>query len=116
MEFQPESLSAYRDPQQICAMEEFPTQLVASKNDESGAPETFYAGALDRIRRFMIALSIVSVAAVAWRWDLRHALGFALGCAIAYLNFHWLKRGVSGLVNRNRVPASWFDSCCAMFC
>ena len=81
-------------------MEEGSTQLVASKNDESGAPETFYAGALDRIRRFMIALSLVSVAAVAWRWNLRHALGFALGCAIAYLNFHWLKRGVSGLADR----------------
>ena len=81
-------------------MEEGPTQLVASKNADSGAPEAFYAGALDRIRRFMIALSLVSVAAVAWRWDLRHALGFALGCAIAYLNFHWLKRGVSGLADR----------------
>src|SRR5258708_14511905 len=81
-------------------MEQGPTQLVASKNAESGAQETFYAGALDRIRRFMIALSLVSVAAVAWRWDLPHALGFALGCAIAYLNFHWLKRGVSGLADR----------------
>src|ERR1700694_2892109 len=90
-------------------MEEGPTQLVASKNAESGASETFYAGALDRIRRFMIALSRVSVAAVAWRWNLRHALGFALGCAIAYLNFHWLKRGVSGLADRITkagVPAS----------
>ena len=48
----------------------------------------------------MIALSLVSVTAVAWRWDLRHALGFALGCAIAYLNFHWLERGVSGLADR----------------
>src|ERR1700732_1765974 len=81
-------------------MEEGPTQLDASKNADSGAPEAFYAGALDRIRRFMIVLSLVSVAAVAWRWDLRHALGFALGCAIAYLNFHWLKRGVSGLADR----------------
>src|SRR5260370_6840794 len=81
-------------------MEEGPTQLGASKKADSGAAETFCAGALDRIRRFMIALSLASVAAVAWRWDLRHALGFALGCAIAYLNFHWLKRGVSGLADR----------------
>jgi hypothetical protein len=81
-------------------MEEGPTQLPASENAESSAAETFYAGALDRIRRFMIVLSLVSVAAVGWRWGLRHALGFALGCAIAYLNFHWLKRGVSGLADR----------------
>jgi ATP synthase I subunit len=81
-------------------MEGNPTRPPASENAESSAAETFYAGALDRIRRFMIALSLVSVAAVAWRWGLRQALGFALGCAIAYLNFHWLKRGVSGLADR----------------
>ena len=81
-------------------MEEGPTQPPASENVESSAAETFYAGALDRIRRFMVALSLVSVPVVAWRWDLRHALGFGLGCAIAYLNFHWLKRGVSGLADR----------------
>ena len=81
-------------------MEEGPTQPPASENVESSAAEAFYAGALDRIRRFMIALGLVSVAFVAWRWDLRHALGFGLGCAIAYLNFHWLKRGISGLADR----------------
>lgn len=81
-------------------MEEGPPQPAASENVESRASETFYAGALDRIRHFMIALSVVSVAAVAGRWGLRLALGFALGCAIAYLNFHWLKRGVSGLADR----------------
>src|ERR1700680_5310270 len=81
-------------------MEAGHTQTGASKNADSGAPVAFYAGALDRVRRFMMGLSLVSVAAVAWRWDLRHALGLALGCAIAYLNFHWLKRGVSGLADR----------------
>ena len=28
------------------------------------------------------------------------ALGFAAGCLIAYVNFHWLKRVVSGLADR----------------
>jgi len=28
------------------------------------------------------------------------ALGFACGCAIAYLNFYWLERVVSGLADR----------------
>jgi len=27
-------------------------------------------------------------------------MGFALGCAIAYLNFHWLKRVVSAMADR----------------
>jgi hypothetical protein len=30
----------------------------------------------------------------------RTALGLASGCAVAYVNFHWLKRGVSGLADR----------------
>ena len=31
---------------------------------------------------------------------MRPALGFLLGCVIAYLNFQWLKSGVSGLADR----------------
>jgi H+/Cl- antiporter ClcA len=31
---------------------------------------------------------------------MRPALGFLLGCVIAYLNFQWLKNGVSGLADR----------------
>jgi hypothetical protein len=30
----------------------------------------------------------------------RTGVGFALGCAIAYLNFHWLKRVVSAMADR----------------
>ncbi len=62
--------------------------------------ETFYSGALDRIRLFMIALGL-ALSAAAWgkfgRWA---ALGFLLGCAIAYLNFHWLKTVVRALADR----------------
>jgi len=50
--------------------------------------EIFYSGALDRIRWFMIGLAIVFSAAAWVRFGWRTALGFALGCAIAYLNFH----------------------------
>ena len=32
-------------------------------------------------------------------WGWRIALGFALGAAIAYLNFHWLKKVVAGLAD-----------------
>jgi len=72
----------------------------AAEDPQSDTSEAFYAGALDRIRRFMIALSPISVAAGGWRWGLRAASGLALGCVIAYLNFHWLKRGISGLADR----------------
>ena len=65
-----------------------------SENEESGA-ESFYSGALARIPHFMIALA-VALSAAAWlRFGWRIALGFACGCAIAYLNFYWLERVVS---------------------
>jgi small-conductance mechanosensitive channel len=68
--------------------------------DEQNHSETFYSGALDRIRRFMIALGILFTAAAWLRFGWRLALGFALGCAIAYVNFHWLKRVVSAMADR----------------
>lgn len=62
--------------------------------------ETFYSGALERIRWFMIAIAIVALAIAFLRFGPRAALGVALGCAIAYLNFHWLKRVVSAMAER----------------
>lgn len=68
-------------------------------NSETQA-ELFYAGALERIRRYMMALAPVGavVCLVAAGWQM--ALGFVVGAAIAYLNFHWLKRVVSALADR----------------
>jgi small-conductance mechanosensitive channel len=62
--------------------------------------EAFYSGALDRIRRVMLVLAgLLSLAAwVLFGW--RIALGFAFGCAVAYVNFHWLKRVVNALADR----------------
>jgi hypothetical protein len=62
--------------------------------------DAFYAGALDRIRRSMIGLALVVSGAAWWKFGGPAALGFFCGCVIAYLNFHWLKTGVSGLADR----------------
>jgi len=62
--------------------------------------EAFYAGAVMRIPRFMIVLAAVFTAAAWLRFGWRIALGFACGCAIAYLNFHWLERVVTALADR----------------
>jgi len=62
--------------------------------------EHFYSGALDRIRYFMAALAPVLIAAAWWRFGWRCAAGLAVGCVIAYLNFYWLKRVISGFVDR----------------
>ena len=67
---------------------------------ESISTGAFYATAADRIRNFMIALAVLLTAGAWWRFGHWTALGFTAGCAIAYLNFHWLKSGVSGLADR----------------
>jgi small-conductance mechanosensitive channel len=65
-----------------------------------GRSESFYSGAVTRIPRFMIVLAVVFSGAAWLRFGWRVALGFACGCAIAYLNFHWLEKVVSALADR----------------
>ena len=69
---------------------------------DSTDPKTdqFYAGALTRIRRFMLGAAIVCSAAAWLRFGWRIAAGFACGSAVAYLNFHWLERVVSAMADR----------------
>jgi hypothetical protein len=62
--------------------------------------DAFYSGALDRIRNAMVGLALTLTAAAWWKFGRPAALGFLCGCVIAYLNFHWLKSGVSGLADR----------------
>lgn len=62
--------------------------------------ESFSAGALDRIRRNMIVLVVLCLVAAWVRFGWRVAGGFALGSIIAFLNFHWLKRVVTALVDK----------------
>lgn len=70
-------------------------------SDLSQSPgEAFYGGALDRIRISMIVLAVALSAAAWWRFGRAAAFGFLCGCVIAFLNFHWLKSGVSGLADR----------------
>jgi len=62
--------------------------------------EQFYSGALARISQFMLVLWVALTIAAAIRYGWRPALGFACGSAVAYLNFHWLKRVVTALAER----------------
>jgi hypothetical protein len=64
------------------------------------AAEAFYSGALARIARCMIALAVTLTLAAWFRFGWRVALGFACGCALAYLNFHWLEKVVNALGER----------------
>ena len=64
------------------------------------ASEAFYSGALGRISRLMVVLALALSAASWWHYGWRIGLGFACGSAVAFLNFHWLKRVVSALADR----------------
>jgi hypothetical protein len=67
----------------------------------SPTPEDdFYSGASERIPWFMGGLGLVFTAAAWWKFGHASALGFLGGSIIAFLNFHWLKTGVSGLADR----------------
>ena len=72
-----------------------------AKSDTVDPPsDRFYASALSRIRNFMLILGPL-VSTAAWiRFGPRAAVGVVLGCVIAFLNFQWLKGGVSGLADR----------------
>ena len=67
---------------------------------DAGVADAFYGSALTRIRNFMLVLGPV-LSVCAWiKFGRLAALGFFLVSVIAYLNFHWLKSGVSGLADR----------------
>jgi small-conductance mechanosensitive channel len=67
---------------------------------QAAAAEYFYSGALDRIRRCMAVLGPLFVLASWWKFGPRPAVGLACGSAIAYVNFQWLKRVITGFVDR----------------
>ena len=69
-------------------------------NSLSEPADAFYSGAIGRIRNSMVALGVALSAAAWWKFGRWTALGFLLGCVIAFLNFQWLKSGVSGLADR----------------
>lgn len=48
----------------------------------------------------MTVLAVTGSGAAWLVFGWRIALGFACGCAIAYLNFHWLERVVAALADR----------------
>jgi hypothetical protein len=72
----------------------------AQPSPDTPAAASIYSGALGRIRRSMLVLTAPAVAGT-WLWfGWRSALGMACGCAVAYLNFHWLEGGVEALADR----------------
>lgn len=77
--------------------------------ESASTADDFYARALERIPRVMLVLGAAGLVASATLFGWRIGLGFGLGGAIAYLNFHWLKKVVAGLAEltiQSGTPAS----------
>jgi hypothetical protein len=64
------------------------------------ASEAFFAGALPRIQRMMLVTGSLLTLGGWFRYGWRIAVGLACGCAIAYVNFVWLKRVVTAFADR----------------
>ncbi len=62
--------------------------------------EKFYSGAMDRIRRFMAAIGVIATVVVWLVFGWKVGIGLGLGCALAWVNFVWLKQAVSALADR----------------
>jgi len=74
----------------------------SSSVSQAGRPsseDVFYSEAAGRISWIMAGLALALTAAAVWRCGRWSALGFLGGSIIAFLNFHWLKSGVSGLAD-----------------
>jgi hypothetical protein len=73
----------------------------ANPDSHQLSPEDdFYSGAAARLPRFMAAIGLVLTAAAWWKFGRAITLGFLGGSIIAFLNFHWLKTGVTALADR----------------
>ncbi len=62
--------------------------------------EQFYSGAYARIVRLMAVLGTALTGVALLRFGGMVAAGFAAGCIIAMLNFHWLKTVAAAVVDR----------------
>lgn len=58
------------------------------------------AGVQKRVEKLTLALGLIGTAFAAARWGKWAGLGFATGAGLAWLNYRWLKQGVTTIVPR----------------
>lgn len=72
----------------------------AQPEDGNSAAEHFYSGAIRRILRFLLILTVSFTVPVGILFGLAAAGGFAAGALVSWINLRALARGVEGLANR----------------
>ena len=76
---------------------------MAGNRSSTSSPEStdlFYAGALERIRKYMLVISAIGLAVCLLRFRWPVAAGFLAGAAISYINHRWLERTVEAIGER----------------
>ena len=68
-------------------------------------PDSFYLAAEWRIEWLTLALGFAGALFAAFRWGWGPGAGVALGAALMWLNFRWLKQGVGALVTVSTAQA-----------
>jgi ATP synthase I chain len=68
-------------------------------------PDSIYLDAEHRIEWMTLAFGLAGATFVLLRWGWRPGTGVALGAALAWLNFRWLKQGVTALVKLSTAQA-----------
>ena len=73
---------------------------MATPEPTSSTADQFYDRALERIRKFMLALAVLGllVCIALFRWPV--AAGFATGAIVSYVNHRWLERAVEAVGER----------------
>jgi len=68
--------------------------------------DSIYVAAEHRIEWMTLAFGLAGAVFVLLCWGWRPAAGVALGAALAWLNFRWLKQGVTALVKVSTAQAN----------
>jgi len=68
--------------------------------------ESIYVAAEHRIEWMTLAFGLAGALFVLIRWGWRPGVGVALGATLAWLNFRWLKQGVTALVKISTTQAN----------
>jgi ATP synthase I chain len=68
--------------------------------------DSIYVAAEHRIEWMTLAFGLAGALFVLIRWGWRPGAGVALGAALAWLNFRWLKQGVTALVKISTAQAN----------